>query len=121
MSYRCFGRAQSLRSDRTLDRYIASELWFELGREPRLELGRCVATLFELLSDDSRFFLKVFRKEKSILKKYLSERVSTFFFFGDLDVNFVVTVLDPNTRFTRILGYRSKRSEHGLVATIIKT
>nr|VDD37440.1 unnamed protein product [Brassica oleracea] len=39
---------------------------------------------------------KVFRKEESISKKYLSKNFSTFFFFGDLDVNFVVTVFDPN-------------------------
>ncbi|KAF3558372.1 hypothetical protein F2Q69_00014782 [Brassica cretica] len=30
--------------------------------------GRCVAILFELLSDDSRFLCKAFRKEESILK-----------------------------------------------------
>ncbi|KAF2620221.1 hypothetical protein F2Q68_00039976 [Brassica cretica] len=58
--------------------------------------GCCIATLFELLSDDSHFFCKAFRKEESISKKYLSKKVSTFFFFGDLDVNFVSTVFDPN-------------------------
>ncbi|KAF2599124.1 hypothetical protein F2Q68_00007987 [Brassica cretica] len=39
MSYRRFGRARSLRSDRaerTLGRYVATELW--------LELSRCIAT-----------------------------------------------------------------------------
>ena len=41
---------------------------------------------------------KVFRKEESISKKYLSKNFSTFFFFGDLDVNFVATVFDPNIR-----------------------
>ncbi|KAF3603507.1 hypothetical protein F2Q69_00035929 [Brassica cretica] len=61
MSYRCFGRARSLRSDR-------AEHVF----------GCCVATLFELLSDDSCFFRKAFRKEESISKKYLSKKVSTF-------------------------------------------
>ena len=40
---------------------------------------------------------KVFREEESISKKYLSKNFSTFFFFGDLDVNFVVTVFDPNS------------------------
>ncbi|KAF3611658.1 hypothetical protein DY000_02048508 [Brassica cretica] len=48
MSYRRFGRARSLRSDRALDRYVATELRLELGRyvatEFRLELGRYVAT-----------------------------------------------------------------------------
>ncbi|KAF3535016.1 hypothetical protein F2Q69_00023341 [Brassica cretica] len=61
MSYRRFGRARSLRSDRAEHAF-----------------GRCVATLFELLSDDSRFLRKAFRKEESISKKYLSKKVSTF-------------------------------------------
>ena len=39
---------------------------------------------------------KVFCKEESISKKYLSKNFSTFFFFGDLEVNFVVTVFYPN-------------------------
>ncbi|KAF2589258.1 hypothetical protein F2Q70_00038704 [Brassica cretica] len=51
MSYRRFGRARSLHSDRakrTLGRYVATELRLGLGRyvatEVRLELGRYVAT-----------------------------------------------------------------------------
>ncbi|KAF3516049.1 hypothetical protein DY000_02059137 [Brassica cretica] len=52
MSYQCFGRARSLRSDRALDRYVATKLWFELGRyvatELLLELGRYVATELRL-------------------------------------------------------------------------
>nr|VDD61468.1 unnamed protein product [Brassica oleracea] len=63
MSYRRFRRARSLRSDRTSH-----------------EFGRCVAILFELLSDDSRFLRKAFRKEESISKKYLSKKISTFSF-----------------------------------------
>ncbi|CDY57777.1 BnaCnng32410D [Brassica napus] len=65
MSYRCFGRARSLRSDQTLVR--ARSL-----RSDRAEhaFGLCVTILLELLSDDSRFFRKgFFRKEESILKK----------------------------------------------------
>uniref|UniRef100_A0A0D3E6M8 Uncharacterized protein n=1 Tax=Brassica oleracea var. oleracea TaxID=109376 RepID=A0A0D3E6M8_BRAOL len=73
MSHRRFGRARSLRSDR-------SEWVF----------GRYVAILLE-------FFRKGFRKEESISKKYLSKKFPTFFFFGDLDVNFIVTVFDPNS------------------------
>ncbi|KAF3544820.1 hypothetical protein DY000_02008531 [Brassica cretica] len=42
MSYRCFGRARSLRSDRAEHAF-----------------GRCVTILLELLSDVSRFFRKV--------------------------------------------------------------
>ncbi|KAF3505740.1 hypothetical protein F2Q69_00007542 [Brassica cretica] len=61
MSYRRFGRVRSLRSDR-------AEHPFDL----------CVATLFELLSDVSCFLRKAFRKEESILKKYLSKKVFRF-------------------------------------------
>ncbi|KAF3504750.1 hypothetical protein F2Q69_00044055 [Brassica cretica] len=104
MSYRRFRRARSLRSDRVLDRYVATKLWFELGRYVatglRLELGRYVATELllelgryvatELLSDASRFFRKAFRKE-SISKKYLSKKVSTFSSSGIL----TLTSLQP--------------------------
>ena len=45
---------------------------------------------------------KVFRKEESISKKYLSKKFSPFFFFGDLEVNFVVSVFDPNIE--QVLG-----------------
>ncbi|KAF3585891.1 hypothetical protein F2Q69_00030630 [Brassica cretica] len=109
----------SIEGDRAPDRYVATELWLKPGRyvatELWLELGRNVAiaaiararslpTLFELLSDESCFFRKVFRKEESILKKYLSKKVSTFFFFGDFDVNFVAIVFDPNTALCFPLG-----------------
>ncbi|KAF2535990.1 hypothetical protein F2Q68_00021054 [Brassica cretica] len=87
MSYRRFGRARSLRSDRTLVRarplrsdrsnarslrsdrvewafgcYAVTELWLELGRYVATEhaFGRCVTILLELLSDDSRFFRRGF-------------------------------------------------------------
>uniref|UniRef100_A0A0D2ZQW5 Uncharacterized protein n=1 Tax=Brassica oleracea var. oleracea TaxID=109376 RepID=A0A0D2ZQW5_BRAOL len=90
--YRRSGRARSLRSDRAPARARA----LRSDRAERV-FCCCVAILFELLFDDSRFFRKAFRKEESITEKYLSKKVSTFFFFGDLDVNFVVTVFDPNT------------------------
>ncbi|KAL0834876.1 hypothetical protein Bca101_086765 [Brassica carinata] len=64
MSYRRFGRAQSLRSDRA-------------DREEHA-FGRCVAIFFELLSDVSCFLRKAFRKEESISKKYSSKKVSRF-------------------------------------------
>ncbi|KAF2595637.1 hypothetical protein F2Q68_00043040 [Brassica cretica] len=57
-----------------LGRYVATEL--------RLELGRYVATLFELMSDVSCFLRKAFRKEESILKKYLSKKVFRFLLRG---------------------------------------
>ncbi|KAF2584859.1 hypothetical protein F2Q70_00035626 [Brassica cretica] len=79
---------------------VATELWFELGllRSDRAEwaFGRYVAIFLEFLSDDSSLFRKGFRKEESISKKYLSKKFPTFFFFGNLDVNFFVTVFDPN-------------------------
>ncbi|KAF2537201.1 hypothetical protein F2Q68_00020353 [Brassica cretica] len=77
MSYRRFGRARSLRSDRALAR--ARSL-----RSDRAEhaFGRCVATLLELLSDDSSSLRKAFRKEESISKKYLSKKVFRFLLRG---------------------------------------
>ncbi|KAF3610112.1 hypothetical protein DY000_02047296 [Brassica cretica] len=73
MSYRRFGRARSLRSDRALAR--ARLLCSDRAEHA---FGCCVATLFGLLSDDSCFLRKAFRKEGSISKKYLSKKVSTF-------------------------------------------
>ncbi|KAF2543768.1 hypothetical protein F2Q68_00031238 [Brassica cretica] len=85
MSYRCFGRARSLRSDQTLvrARSLRSDQTLVRARSLRSDraehvFGCCVATLFELLYDDSCFFRKAFRKEESISKKYLSKKVSTF-------------------------------------------
>ncbi|KAF3565755.1 hypothetical protein DY000_02015854 [Brassica cretica] len=49
MSYRRFGRARSLRSDRAEHAF-----------------GHCVATLFELLSDDSRFLRKAFLEQFTV-------------------------------------------------------
>ncbi|KAF3535288.1 hypothetical protein F2Q69_00022509 [Brassica cretica] len=61
-SDRALSRARSIRSDRAKHAF-----------------GLRVATLFELLADDSRFLRKAFRKEESISKKYLSKKVSTFY------------------------------------------
>ncbi|KAF3487979.1 hypothetical protein F2Q69_00054232 [Brassica cretica] len=44
MSYRRFGRTRSLHSDRaewTLGRYVASELWLELGLYVATERSTC--------------------------------------------------------------------------------
>ncbi|KAF3528074.1 hypothetical protein DY000_02040389 [Brassica cretica] len=73
MSYRRSGRTRSLRSDRASAR--ARSLRSDQAEHVFV---RCVAILFELLSDDSHFLRKVFRKEESISKKYLSKKVSTF-------------------------------------------
>ncbi|KAF3562636.1 hypothetical protein DY000_02015170 [Brassica cretica] len=40
--------------------------------------GHCVTILFKLLSDDSRFLRKAFRKEESISKKMRTDRRKTF-------------------------------------------
>ncbi|KAF3605718.1 hypothetical protein DY000_02047814 [Brassica cretica] len=46
MSYQRFGKARLLRSDRVLGRYVATELWFEIGRYIATERnGHLVATL----------------------------------------------------------------------------
>ncbi|KAF2594109.1 hypothetical protein F2Q70_00043744 [Brassica cretica] len=45
MSYRRFGRARSLRSDRAewaFGRYVATELWLELGRYVATERSTCL-------------------------------------------------------------------------------
>ncbi|KAF3587763.1 hypothetical protein F2Q69_00029421 [Brassica cretica] len=86
MSYRRFGRARSLRSDRAPAR--ARSLHNDRAEHA---FGCCVATLFELLSEYSRFFRKAFRKEESISKKYLSKKVSTFSSSGIL----TLTSLQP--------------------------
>ncbi|KAF3505955.1 hypothetical protein F2Q69_00007584 [Brassica cretica] len=65
--------ARSLRSDRALAR--AQSLCSDRAEHA---FGCCVATFFELLSDDSHFFRKDFLKEESISKNYLSKKVSTF-------------------------------------------
>ncbi|KAF2574215.1 hypothetical protein F2Q70_00003149 [Brassica cretica] len=63
--------ARSLRSDRALTR-----AWSLRSDRAEHAFGRCVATLFEHLSDVSCFLRKVFRKEESISKKYLSKKRS---------------------------------------------
>ncbi|KAF2545790.1 hypothetical protein F2Q70_00020916 [Brassica cretica] len=60
MSYRRFGRARSLRSDQTLvrarslrsdraewtfGRYVATDLWVELGRYVATERSTCLVTV----------------------------------------------------------------------------
>ena len=46
------------------------------------KFGRCVATLFDLLSNVSCFLRKAFRKEESISKKYFSKKVFRFLLRG---------------------------------------
>ncbi|KAF3535400.1 hypothetical protein F2Q69_00023346 [Brassica cretica] len=95
MSYRRFERARSLRSDRAEHAF-----------------GRCVANLFELLSDDSRFLRKAFRKEESISKKYLSKKVSTFSSSGIWTLTssqpFLTPTVSPPARWERGFLVRSQ-------------
>ncbi|KAF3485265.1 hypothetical protein F2Q69_00053441 [Brassica cretica] len=79
MSYRRFGRARSLRSDRTA-----------------CMCGSCVMT--ELGSIRTKLYLgnircDIFLTEHDLLQKDI------LVFCGDLDVNFVVTVFDPNRKY----------------------
>ena len=116
MSYWRFGRARSIRGDRTLararslrsdraparaqslrsDRALARAQSLCNDRAEHV-FGCCVATLFDLLSDDSCFFRKAFRKEESISKKYLSKKVSSFSSSGIL----MLTSLQPFSTPTR--------------------
>ncbi|KAF3588180.1 hypothetical protein F2Q69_00028578 [Brassica cretica] len=75
MSYRRFGRARSLRSDRA---------WLELGRNIATGQRACAIYLWNIRCD-------VFLTEHDLLRKDI------LVFCGDLDVNFVVTVFDPNS------------------------
>ncbi|KAF3532691.1 hypothetical protein DY000_02041237 [Brassica cretica] len=74
MLYRRFGRARSLRSDRAERRYVATEL--VCGSSVMTELGS-----------------SVFRSSYSDLSV---TGLDILVFCGDLDVNFVVTVFNPN-------------------------
>ncbi|KAF3515589.1 hypothetical protein DY000_02058589 [Brassica cretica] len=84
MSYRRFRRAGSLRSDRSLIRAQSlrsdkAPARARLLHSDRAELtfGRYVAIPLELLSDDSRFFRKAFRKAEFTSKKFLSKIFSS--------------------------------------------
>ncbi|KAF3553321.1 hypothetical protein F2Q69_00016007 [Brassica cretica] len=92
---RALARPRSLRSDRVPAR--AQSLRSDRAKHV---FGCCIATLFELLSDDSCFFRKAFRKEESISKKYLSKKVSTFSSSGIL----TLTSLQPFSTPTEIAG-----------------
>ncbi|KAF2551368.1 hypothetical protein F2Q68_00034458 [Brassica cretica] len=85
MSYRRFGRARSLCSDRASAqaRSLRSDqtnarAWSLRSDRAEHVFGRCIAIFFELLSDDSRFLRKAFRKEESISKKCLSKKVHAY-------------------------------------------
>ncbi|KAF3513595.1 hypothetical protein F2Q69_00004278 [Brassica cretica] len=99
-----------LRNELELGRYKA-RAWSLRSDRAENAFGCCVATFFELLSDDSRFFRKAFRKEESISKKYLSKKVSTFSSSGIL----TLTSLQPFSTPT-IIGFGEDRlsllSEH---------
>ncbi|KAF3610755.1 hypothetical protein DY000_02048763 [Brassica cretica] len=105
MSYRRFGRARSLRSDRaerTLGRCVATELRLGLGRyvatELRLELGRYVETERNgrsVATIRTKLYLGNIRCDV-LLTEHDLLRKDILVFCGDLEVNFVATVFDPN-------------------------
>ncbi|KAF3504495.1 hypothetical protein F2Q69_00042630 [Brassica cretica] len=126
MSYRRFGRARSLRSDRTsvrarslrsdraparawslrsdraewtFGRYVATEPWLELGRFVATERSTCSVAAQRSISSSCSMTrvssAKLFVK-KNLFRKSICRRRFLRFLFGDLDVNFVATVFDPN-------------------------
>ncbi|KAF2616826.1 hypothetical protein F2Q68_00040309 [Brassica cretica] len=112
MSYRRFGKARSLRSDRALararslrsdraGRMLGSDrAWLELGRYVATERnGRSVAT-FRPDSVHVRIRTKLYLGNircDVLVTEHDSLRKDILVFCGDLDVNFVVTVFDPNS------------------------
>ncbi|KAF2588465.1 hypothetical protein F2Q70_00038373 [Brassica cretica] len=93
-SYRRSGRARSLRSDRA---------WFELGRYLVWVCFRWL--MFDVNRIKTKLYLgnircDFFLTEHDLLRKDM------LVFCGDLDVNFVVTVFDPN-------NMRSPRPSNG--------
>ncbi|KAF3505348.1 hypothetical protein F2Q69_00043152 [Brassica cretica] len=66
-----------------LGRYVATELWLELGRYVATGQRACALYLGNIRCD-------VLLTEHDLLRKDI------FVFCRDLDINFVVTVFDPN-------------------------
>ncbi|KAF2612306.1 hypothetical protein F2Q70_00013324 [Brassica cretica] len=106
MSYRRFGRARSLRSDRS------RRAWLELGRYVATELRSSSCQMSRVSSAKlfvrKNLFQKIIRRRKFSFSSSDVLNVNTvvtvfdsnndiLVFCGDLDVNFVVTVFDPNT------------------------
>ncbi|KAF3581693.1 hypothetical protein DY000_02033744 [Brassica cretica] len=92
MSYRRFGRARSLRSDRTLvrarslrsnraewtfGRYVATELWLELGRYVATERSTCLVAAYRSFSSSCPMIrvssAKLFVK-KNLFRKSICRR-----------------------------------------------
>ncbi|KAF2609986.1 hypothetical protein F2Q70_00010286 [Brassica cretica] len=92
-SDRASARARSLHSgleERTLGRYQATELRLELGRYVANERDiRSVATI------RTKFYLGNIRCDVLLIEHDLL-RKDILVFCGDLDVNFIVTIFDPN-------------------------
>ncbi|KAF3484644.1 hypothetical protein F2Q69_00052957 [Brassica cretica] len=94
MSYRRFGRARSLRSDRAeqmLGRYVATELWLKLGRYVATGQRACAVVAIRTKLYLGNIRCDVLLTEHDLLRKDI------LVFCGDLDINFVVTVFDPNS------------------------
>ncbi|KAF2597838.1 hypothetical protein F2Q68_00009890 [Brassica cretica] len=93
MSYRCFGRARSLRTDRALARarsLRSDRAEWTLGRYLYLGNIRCDVLLIE----------------HDLLRKDI------LVFCGDLDINFVVIVFDPNNAARKVEATNLQRAEH---------
>ncbi|KAF3518905.1 hypothetical protein DY000_02063325 [Brassica cretica] len=94
MSYRRFGRARSLRSDRA---------WLELGRYVATEQDQCSVATIRTKLYLGNICCDVFLTEHDLLRKNI------LVFCGDLDVNFVVTVFDPNRKYEMSSKKRSSK------------
>ncbi|KAF3484646.1 hypothetical protein F2Q69_00052955 [Brassica cretica] len=79
------------RAERTLGGYVATKLWLELGRYVATEQkGPAVATI------QTKLYLGNMRCDV-LLTEHDLLRKDILAFCGDLDINFVVTVFDPNS------------------------
>ncbi|KAF3532110.1 hypothetical protein DY000_02039001 [Brassica cretica] len=101
MSYRRFGRARLLRSDRAwLARSLRSDrAWLELGRYVATERNtRSVAWRpFSSYCPMSRVFSAKLFVRKNLFRKSICRRKFSFSSSDVFNVNFVVTVFDPNS------------------------
>ncbi|KAF3526825.1 hypothetical protein F2Q69_00046228 [Brassica cretica] len=108
VSYRRFGKVRSLCSDRAvyvLGRYVATELGLCVVRWPYLSLSMADLDTCPLPPDNrylvirlrleqdftARLFVNILFTKNNFRKNVYAD------FYGDLDINFLVTVFDPNS------------------------
>ena len=108
-SYRSFGKARSLRSDRAwleLGRYVATGLC--VFRDPTVILEfvrgkfRYVSvavrqSVFGSIEIRTSFYREALCGDHYFTKRNFRKKMRTSIFWGNLDINFVITVFDPNS------------------------